>query len=278
MATTNDRNFEYKQQVSSLIAVKEEFDKLTKQYNVPDGIRFTFNQRWWHDLPEDISAVRGQFIDGLEEKYGSKNARRVMESLHDLYNLIGSYRYHIRNCSKPSFIQRKQAHLHKTECAATEAFCFNGGDIFDFHIAVNFLDREMFKEQSIKVLKYDYFYRGGNSLKSYTCRAELSPKYLKTVLPHFRFFINKGEKCWVYEAETIDGHAFNDYGYRVFKAKCFGLNADKEPTSYELYIVDAPSYQDGDGNVIFAHGIDPNSALNLLKRRIKSETLKRLSI
>jgi hypothetical protein len=268
------------QQYNAIQMAQKELDHLMEAYEIPRELAKAMDLRWHEDekLGQELKRLRQEWRDAAEAIMGRRYASETWDRAEWLVNNIRENRIALKDTETPSFQKRCDNLLRRTRSAANAAFLDNEGKQFDFHI------NSAFREKggdlwSCSWVQSNTVYHGNNRIPVWRFIVTLTPNYLKRVHEHFRFFMNGKHKCWVLNAVELNDHAYNDQGYRVFRAECLGYTADSaEPLTYNLYLIDAPDYKGENGYTLFAHGETVNAALNLLKRRIKSETLKRLSL
>lgn len=259
-----------------------ELTRCLDEFKVPNNIRGIWGKSGYsfrYDLDDATIATYESWASVTRGRVGDDFFDFLTEHLRDLAAKLMRFRRDTKSKVDTSFEKAKVMKLRQVRTFANDAFCVNEGRQFDFRISSGFNDKYVQPYPSIEVTGNDYYYHGGKMMRQWTADVRLSPRYLRVTDTAWRHFMNGKNKCWVYDAEELNDHALNDFGYRVHRARAFGMVPDEErPVTYQLYIVDAPQYKDSDGNILFGHGETVNQALNLLKRRVKSETLKRLSI
>ena len=263
------------------VMAKRDLDYLCDTYKVPHQVLVYLNRDPRGDIDSQVRAVYKEWEHSMESVYGTGFASDIENHITDLLRTVTLARRELQETNTSSFEKRCCELLRQVRVAGSDAFVMNEGKQFDFTIRVGFKERD----DSGEAIEWSYtthenggYWHGNNRITVHAVTMNLTPAYLKKVHEHFRFFMNGKNKCWVLGAEELNNHALNDCGYRVFRATCFGLVPDeRQPVHYPMYIIDSPEYKGEDGQVLFAHGVTVNAAHNLLKRRIKSETLKRLS-
>ena len=263
------------------VMAKKDLDYLCDTHKVPHQVLVYLNRNCRDDIDSQVRAVYKEWEHSMQSVYGTF-ADDIENHITDLLRTVTLARRELKETNMDSFERRCNELLRQVRVAGNDAFVMNEGKQFDFTICVGFQERhgsDEATEWSYRTHEKSGYWHGNNRLQVYTVTMNLAPAYLKKVHEHFRFFMNGKNKCWVLSTEELNNHALNDLGYRVFRATCFGLVPDEsQPTHYPMYIIDSPDYKGEDGQVLFAHGATVNAAHNLLKRRIKSETLKRLSL
>jgi len=104
-----------------------------------------------------------------------------------------------------------------------------------------------------------------------------SPKATFSVQDHWFSWRTSQAQHYVMNATPIEGHVLNKQGITVYRLKCLALHGS-ELSRMDAYLCESTSMHNQNRDLIFAHGKDTATAHSLLKRRIKSETLKRLDI
>jgi len=267
------------QQYNAIQMAKNELDHLMEAYDIPRELAKAMDLRWHEDekMTQELKELRSEWREAAESIMGRRYASETWDRAESLVHSIRENREILKDRKAPSFQKRCDNLLMRTRSAANEAFVDNEGKQFDFYTRSDFRQKDG-KRWSCNCYHSDTLYHGNSRIPVWKIHIDVTPSYLKRVHEHFRFFMNGKHKCWVLDAEELSDHAYNDQGYRVFRAECLGYTADSDqPIIHGLYLIDAPDYKGENGHTLFAHGETVNAALNLLKRRIKSETLKRLS-
>ena len=260
-----------------LVMAQRELDSICEMYKVPHQALVILRRRRGEDMDDQAKSIYREWEQSMESVYGYGFASEIESRIRELLQAVTHGREALRDTNTSSFERRCNELLRSVRVAANDAFHLNEGKQFDFHINSEFRSGE--RRWHYVCSQDGGVWHGNNRIQRYWVRVAFTPAYLKEVHEHFRFFMNGKNKCWILGTEELSGHMLNDFGFRVFRADAFGFTPDNsEPTDYRLYIVDAPDYLDDDGHILFGHGSTVNGAHNLLKRRIKSETLKRLSI
>jgi hypothetical protein len=220
----------------------------------------------------------------LRDNLGFSLGRRIER----LIGLAREIRVENRENTKPSFQEKIEKLVHNARGILSNRFIEFGASSMD--VRVNCIlpsTLEEYNPLGADELRKNgfYFVHKGNDIRWLrgkqvnVCDVHISatPKTVKSVRGHWFLWRTGQEANHVLKAERINGHAFEAQDVRVYRIKCIKVQ-DNERVIRDAYLCESESLRGQDGHLMFAHGKDTASALSLLKRRIKSETLKRLDI
>ena len=221
---------------------------------------------------------------GLRDSLGFSLGRRIER----LIGLAREIRVENRENKKPSFQEKVDTLVFRARATLSNRFIEFG--VSNMDVRVNcFLSSalEEYDSRGANELRKNgfFFVHKGSDIRWLrgkqvnVCDVHISatPKTVKSVKDHWFLWRTGQEANHVLKADRINGHAFEAQDIRVYRIKCIKVQ-DNEPVIRDAYLCESESLRSQDGHLMFAHGKDTASALSLLKRRIKSETLKRLDI
>lgn len=254
--------------------MRREIDVLKETYDIPNFVIVELGK----PLPDSRT---DKWLSSLEAIAGQDCVWGLKRRLTNLLTELRDVRSEARGNNIRTFYHKTESYVRKAERALRHRLVNNEGAQFNCRAIVAFkstMPAHGFEPRSatVKFGSGSLVWHRGSKLLNWDATVICTPKAVHSVEDHWCSFKNKDGKIQiVINAEEIVGHAFNDQGVTVHKLLCFGIN-NGEPSQYDYMLCESKSTRCSDGHSIYAHGKDAHSALSLLKRRIKSETLKRL--
>lgn len=254
--------------------MRRELDALKETFDIPDFVI--------SELGKSLHDSRiNEWLASLEAMAGYDCVWGLKRKIANLLSELREVRAEIKDTKIRTFCHRAESYVRKAERTLRNRLVSNEGAQFNCRAIVAFkstMPAHGFEPCSatVKFGAESIVWHRGSKIHNWDATVVCTPKAVSSVEDHWCSFKNRdGKTQIVINAEEIVGHAFNDQGVTVHKLLCFGIN-DGEPSQYSYMLCESKSTRCGDGHSIYAHGKDAHSALSLLKRRIKSETLKRL--
>ena len=179
------------------------------------------------------------------------------------------------------FDNRVNAYITKALIRIRSLFQNNEGTAFDFDLHVD-LRRSLpdyigDRNFGFRIYESCTRWHRGRGVQMHRVKIAMTPRNAMAIKGEWFCFKIKGKSQFVLSAKEIENHMLNDQGVKVHRLDCFGL-IDDDPQEYQYYLVQSEGLMSDDGHQIFAHGKNVSSAMALLNRRIKYETLKRLDV
>lgn len=253
-----------------------ELQSLRDTYGIPASVMSL--------LPDysSFQLMETDWFTNFQNVVGDELANTLARRLKGLHSDIRSERREITRWKHYCFenvardaASRARSHL-RHNLGMNEGMHFNMQGVVHFahHMHEAGYDRTDLK---VTIGTYSTVWHRGKKVPHWDVLVVCSPKTALSVDHNWAGFKIKGKNQVVLKADEMKDHAFNDQGVTVYKLKCFGL-VDDEPREYDYMLCENKTMRGEDGNPLYAHGKDASTALSLLNRRIKSETIKRLDI
>lgn len=255
---------------------RRELDMLIDVYNIPSTAfkeqrtnrRFGLIESKWYDVAQNT-------LDNDLVYHVVRRVDRVVDEIRDIRSMLSN------RDDMPTFQDRVDRYVSKAYSKMRHLFCVNEGGLFDFHVHVglrhtlpDFIGENEF---GFEISDLRHIWYRGRKTPNYVVKVAMTPRNAQAIRDEWFCFKIKGKPQFVLSAEELTNHVLNDQGAKVYRLECFGL-VDGDPQQFKYYVVQNEGLLNEDGHQIFAHGKDVNSAMSLLNRRIKSETIKRLDI
>ena len=256
----------------------KELDMLFDVYSIPKS---AFTEKSIKNRRR-VSLVETSWYDKVKGFMDRDIVYHVCRRVDRLIEEVREIRQDFKERGNPdSFDDRVGSYVAKAHRKIRHLFHVNEGGHFDFDVNVGLRHTlpEYLGESGFNFQIYDAAtnWHRGRQLKMHRVKVHMTPRNAMAIRDEWFFFKIKSKPQFVMSAEEIKGHMFNNQGVKVYRLDCFGLIND-DPQSYQYYVVQNEGLLNDDGVQIFAHGKDVSSAMSLLNRRIKSETIKRLDI
>ena len=255
---------------------RRELDMLIDVYNIPPTAfkeqrvnrRFELIDSKWYDVAQNT-------LDNDLVYHVVRRVDRVVDEIRDIRSMLSN------RDDMPSFQDRVNRYVSKAYSKMRHLFCLNEGGLFNFNVHVGLKhtlpDITGENEFGFEISGLQHVWYRGRKITNYSVKVAMTPRNAQAIRDEWFCFKIKSKPQFVLNAEELSDHALNDQGAKVYRLNCFGL-IDNEPQEYKYYLVQNEGLLNEEGHHIYAHGKDVNSAMSLLNRRIKSETIKRLDI
>ena len=255
---------------------RKELQEIFKVYDIP------FAAIPESSGPRGISLVHSSWYRSVEEILDkdmlwnvSRRVERLIDEIREIREIFN------RDREASTFKDRLDRYVSKASSKMRHLFILNEGGMFDFRVHVDLRgslsDYIGDRNFGVQIEEIRHAWYRGRRVKNFMVNVSMTPRTVASIREEWFFFRVKGKPQFVLNAEEIKGHVFNEQGSKVYRLDCFGL-VDDDAQEYKYYLVQNESLLNEDGHPIFAHGKDVNSAMSLLNRRVKSETIKRLGI
>jgi len=268
--------------INTLSVCRRELEALRSVYGMPAAEMANFGSRseW----------ICSEFFGRMETEYESSVSYSLGRRIEKLLGAIREIRGELKSEGRmKTFDDRLSAYIGKATSKLRQRFIEWEGPKLDVRALCvlrsqlcEYGGEEVTKEFAedgfaFRVRGTDHKWHRGTLVNVTRADVWASPKATLSVRNHWFSWKNNQAQHYVMNATPIEGHVLNKQGITVYRLKCLALHGS-ELSRMEAYLCESTSMHNENRDLIFAHGKDTATAHSLLKRRIKSETLKRLDI
>lgn len=306
----SEENVMEQQEQKAMVAAVAQLQDLYHRFSVPNNIRKMISDNDKSPRYNCATDMRAWLVSmGNEFGHDSEVFTDFMKRTCSTIKGIRE-----RRLERSEDSMQKRIHKAVSECRTqmTGALYAAEGRMFDWFVDVNF--KHLDGDELIRpdVLYMETMRPDGR----HKCKMVVTPAWAKRVGRDRAVFTHNGMKTFMYDSEEFFNRSMMEAGVTCLRAKVFGLLGssayrvlsdrikeeledataeesgplvnelqamsiaykEKRPYKYELYYLESQVLRDDDGNKIFSVGLTMDKARSLMDSRIKSYTLKALSI